>query len=167
MAVLTVLHYPDPRLRKIAEPVPAITPEIQILIDDMFETMYKDEGIGLAATQVNVQLRIIVMDLGSEKKEPFCFINPEIIHADGHEHMKEGCLSVPDIYEEVERAQYVRVKALDRQGEMIEFDANGLMAVCIQHEVDHLYGKLFIDHLSNLKRERIHKKIEKLRKHRL
>src|SRR3990167_5039392 len=159
MTVLTVLHYPDPRLRRIAEPVTTITPEIQVLIDDMFETMYNDQGIGLAATQVDVQKRIIVMDLGSDKKEQFAFINPEVVWSDGIEKSKEGCLSVTDIYEEVERAQKVRVKALNREGQSIEFDADNLLAVCIQHEIDHLNGKLFIDRLSRLKRERIDKKI--------
>jgi len=163
MAILTVLHYPDPRLRKIAESVHHIDNVIRQLVDDMFETMYQAPGIGLAATQVDVHKRIITIDISEDKSQPLCLINPEIINADGVEKMEEGCLSVPGIYEPVERADTITVKALNQEGKTYELKANGLLSVCIQHEMDHLQGKLFVDYLSELKRKRIRKKLEKLR----
>ena len=165
MALLEILEYPDPRLRKIAAPVKQVTPEIQTLIDDMFETMYDAPGIGLAATQVDQHIQLIVMDLSEDKSEPHVFINPEVTVLDGDpEKMQEGCLSVPGYYEDVERIEHVLIKALNRDGEAFELEATGLLAVCIQHEMDHLNGKLFIDYLSKLKRTRIKKKLEKQQK---
>ena len=165
MALLEILEYPDPRLRKIAAPVEQVTPEIQTLIDDMFETMYDAPGIGLAATQVDQHIQLIVMDLSEDKSEPHVFINPEVTVLDGDpEKMQEGCLSVPGYYEDVERIEHVLIKALNRDGEAFELEATGLLAVCIQHEMDHLNGKLFIDYLSKLKRTRIKKKLEKQQK---
>jgi len=162
MAILEILEYPDPRLRTIAEPVDAVTPEISTLIDDMFETMYDAPGIGLAATQVDQHIQLIVMDLSEDKSEPHVFINPEITILEGEpEKMQEGCLSVPGFYEDVERIEHVLIKALDRDGKPFELEATGLLAVCIQHEMDHLNGKLFVDYLSKLKRNRIKKKLEK------
>jgi peptide deformylase len=163
MAILTVLHYPDPRLRKIAQPVHHVDNTIRQLVDDMFETMYQAPGIGLAATQVDVHQRIITIDISEDKSEPVCLINPEIINADGVEKMEEGCLSVPGIYEPVERAERITVKAINQEGKSYEIQADGLLSVCIQHEMDHLQGKLFVDYLSELKRKRIRKKLEKLR----
>ena len=163
MAILNILHYPDPRLRKKALPVENVDSEIKQLVDNMFETMYQAPGIGLAATQADVQKRIIVIDISEDKSNPLCFINPEIIEAGGEEEMEEGCLSVPGIYEKVSRADHIRVRALDREGKPFEMDADGLLSVCIQHEMDHLEGKLFVDYLSELKRQRIRKKLEKLR----
>ena len=164
MALLEILHYPDKRLRTVASPVEHVDTSIRRLIDDMFETMYAAPGIGLAATQVNVHKRLIVMDISAEKNEPRCFINPEIIARDGTEVCEEGCLSVPDIYESVERAEHVVVSALDREGNRFTMGANGLLAVCIQHEMDHLEGKLFVDYLSPLKFQRIKKKLQKSRR---
>ena len=162
MAILEILEYPDPRLRTIAEPVDAVTPEISTLIDDMFDTMYDAPGIGLAATQVDQHIQLIVMDLSEDKSEPHVFINPEITILEGEpEKMQEGCLSVPGFYEDVERIEHVLIKALDRDGKPFELEATGLLAVCIQHEMDHLNGKLFVDYLSKLKRNRIKKKLEK------
>ena len=161
MAKLEILHFPDPRLRKKARPVSAVDDELRQLIDDMLETMYAAPGIGLAATQINVHRRLVVIDLSSEQNAPRVFINPEILAADGVEEMDEGCLSVPGIYERVQRAEHIRVRALDRDGQAFEQDAEGLLAVCIQHEIDHLDGKLFVDYLSALKRNRIRKKLEK------
>jgi len=161
MAKLEILHFPDPRLRKKARPVSAVDDALRQLIDDMLETMYAAPGIGLAATQINVHRRLVVIDLSSEQNEPRVFINPEILAADGVEEMDEGCLSVPGIYERVQRAEHIRVRALDRDGQAFEQDAEGLLAVCIQHEIDHLDGKLFVDYLSALKRNRIRKKLEK------
>jgi peptide deformylase len=163
MAILNILHYPDPRLRKKALPVENVDNEIKQLVDDMFETMYQAPGIGLAATQADVQKRIIVIDISEDKSNPLCFINPEIIATGGEEEMEEGCLSVPGIYEKVSRADHIKVRALDREGQTFEMDADGLLSVCIQHEMDHLEGKLFVDYLSELKRQRIRKKLEKLR----
>ncbi|WP_455209973.1 peptide deformylase [Kaarinaea lacus] len=163
MAILTVLHYPDPRLRKVAETVERVDDTIRQLVDDMFETMYQAPGIGLAATQVDVHKRIITIDISEDKSQPLCLINPEIIGSNGVEKMEEGCLSVPGIYEPVERAEKITVKALNPQGETYEMQADGLLSVCIQHEMDHLQGKLFVDYLSELKRKRIRKKLEKLR----
>jgi len=161
--ILEILEYPDPRLRTIARLVNEVTDDIRKLIDDMFETMYDAPGIGLAATQVNVHKQIIVMDLSEDKSEPRVFINPEVEVLEGdYEPMQEGCLSVPGFYEDVERIEHCRVRALDRNGEPFEIEARGLLAVCIQHEMDHLNGKLFVDYLSALKRNRIKKKLEKL-----
>ena len=161
MAILDILHFPDPRLRNKAKPVAQVDDSIRRLVDDMLETMYQAPGIGLAATQVNVAQRVVVIDLSEEKNEPLCLINPEILERDGVEQMEEGCLSVPGVYEQVSRANHIRVRALDREGNTFEMDAEGLLAVCIQHELDHLEGKLFVDYLSSLKRQRIRKKLEK------
>ena len=163
MAILTVLHYPDPRLRKVAEPVDHVDDEIRQLVDDMFETMYQAPGIGLAATQVDQHKRIITIDISEDKSQPLCLINPEIVASEGVEKMEEGCLSVPGIYEPVERAEKITVKALNHDGKSYQMQADGLLSVCIQHEMDHLQGKLFVDYLSELKRKRIRKKLEKLR----
>ena len=162
MALLEILEYPDPRLRTIAKPVKDITAGIDTLIDDMFETMYDAPGIGLAATQVDQHIQLIVMDISEEKDNPLVFINPEISVLDGEpEKMQEGCLSVPGFYEDVSRIEHVLIKAQDRKGKPFELEARGLLAVCIQHEMDHLNGKLFVDYLSVLKRNRIKKKLEK------
>ena len=161
MALLNILHYPDERLRTKAAPVETVDDELRTLIDDMFETMYEAPGIGLAATQVNVHKRFMVIDVSEEKNEPLVFINPQIIEHSGMEEMEEGCLSVPGIYEKVQRAEWIKVGATDRNGETFEMEADGLLAVCIQHEMDHLEGKLFVDYLSELKRGRIRKKLEK------
>lgn len=161
MALLDILHYPDARLRKVAKPVTEVTDATRQLIDDMFETMYAAPGIGLAATQVNVQERIVVIDVSEEGNEPIALVNPEILSKGGVEAMQEGCLSVPGFYETVERAEHIRFRYLDRDGKPVERDADGLLAVCVQHEIDHLDGKLFVDYLSDLKRGRIRKKLEK------
>jgi peptide deformylase len=161
MARLPILEYPDPRLRIRAEPVTEVDDSLKALIADMFETMYAAPGIGLAATQVNVHKRLLVVDTSAEGNEPYCLINPEIVSAEGQTTAEEGCLSVPEYYDYVERAAKIRVRALDRNGQPIEFDAEGLLAVCIQHEMDHLDGKLFVDYLSELKRERLKKKAVK------
>lgn len=165
MSLLNILEFPDQRLRKKAFPVNEVTSDTRKLVDDMFETMYESRGVGLAATQINVQQRVIVMDTSEEKDAPVCFINPEIIAKDGIEESEEGCLSVPGVFEKVKRAECIKVKALNRDGETFELEANDLLAVCIQHEIDHLEGKLFVDYLSPLKRQRIKKKMEK--KHKL
>ncbi len=161
MAILDILHFPDPRLRNKAKPVVQVDESIRRLIDDMLETMYQAPGIGLAATQVNVAKRVVVIDLSEEKNQPLCLVNPEILEKDGEEQMEEGCLSVPGVYEPVKRANQIRMRALDRDGIAFELEAEGLLAVCIQHELDHLEGKLFVDYLSSLKRQRIRKKLEK------
>ena len=161
MAQLTILHYPDPRLRRKAEPVARITPEIGKLIDDMAETMYAAPGIGLAAVQVNEAKRVVVIDISEGRDQLQVFINPEILSREGHQTLEEGCLSVPGIFEEVTRPARVRVRALDRDGKPFEIEAQGLLATCIQHEIDHLDGKVFVDHLSRLKQSRIRKKLEK------
>lgn len=162
MAILNILEFPDPRLRTIAKPVEQVDDAVRQLIDDMFETMYDAPGIGLAATQVNVHKRVVVMDLSEDKSEPRVFINPEFEPlTDQVDQYQEGCLSVPGFYENVDRPQQVRIKALDRDGQPYELIAEGLLAVCIQHECDHLNGKLFVDYLSTLKRDRIKKKLEK------
>lgn len=161
MAKLDILHYPDPRLRTVAKPVEVVDDEIRRLVDDMFETMYEAPGIGLAATQVNVHRRVIVIDVSEDRSDPRVFINPELLEKDGVEQMQEGCLSVPGYYDLVERAERIRVRALNRDGETFELEADGLLAVCVQHEIDHLNGKLFVDHLSELKRKRVRKKLEK------
>lgn len=161
MTILDILHFPDKRLRKICEPVVEVNDDIRRLLGDMLETMYAAPGIGLAAIQVNVHKRVLVVDVSEDRSEPLCFINPDIISLDGEEEMQEGCLSVPGFYETVKRAETIKVRALDREGRPFELDAGGLLAVCIQHEIDHLNGKLFVDYLSPLKRQRIRKKLEK------
>ena len=166
MALLKILEFPDPRLRTIAEPVEKVDDEIRQIIDDMFETMYDAPGIGLAATQVNIHKRIVVIDISEEGNEPRVLINPEFeVLTDDMDLMQEGCLSVPGFYENVERPERIKLKALDRDGEAYELVAEGLLAVCIQHELDHLNGQLFVDHISRLKRDRIRSKLEK--KHKL
>lgn len=166
MSKLTILEFPDPRLRTKAVAVAEVNDGIRRLIDDMTETMYAANGVGLAATQVNVHQRLVVIDVSEERNEPRAFINPEIISREGVEVSEEGCLSVPGSYEDVERAQMVTVRALDRNGVEFTLQADGLLAVCIQHELDHLEGKLFVDYLSELKRTRIRKKLEKEHKER-
>ncbi len=161
MTQLTILQFPDPRLRTVARPVSAVDDRVRSLIDDLFETMYAAPGIGLAATQCDVHERVIVVDVSDEGNEPLALVNPEILLRDGIERMDEGCLSVPGVFEEVERADRVKVRALDRAGRTFELEAHGLLAVCIQHEIDHLDGKLFVDYLSDLKRTRIRSKLEK------
>ncbi|QMU62053.1 MAG: peptide deformylase [Gammaproteobacteria bacterium] len=164
MAFLEILHFPDPRLRKKATPVDEVNEQVRQTVKDMFETMYEAPGIGLAATQVNIQQQIIVIDISEDKSESLCLINPQIIKKDGEEEMQEGCLSVPGIFENVQRAENITVQALDQQGVEFTLDADGLLAVCIQHEMDHLDGKLFVDYLSPLKKQRIKKKMLKLKK---
>jgi peptide deformylase len=166
MARLTILEFPDPRLRTRAQPVEHVDDELRKLIDDMFETMYAAPGIGLAATQVNVHKRVLVIDISETRDQPLALVNPEVIQRQGVEETEEGCLSVPGIYDKVTRAERIRVRALNRDGKLIEMEADGLLAVCIQHEIDHLDGKLFVDYLSDLKRTRIRKKLEKERKDR-
>lgn len=161
MALLDILIVPDPRLRRKASPVDAVDDDLRQLVGDMFETMYEAPGIGLAAVQVNVLKRVIVMDISEDRDQPLCLINPEIVEASGTQICEEGCLSVPEVFAEVQRAEQVRVRALDRDGEVFEMDADGLLAVCIQHEIDHLDGKLFVDYLSPLKRARIEKRLVK------
>lgn len=163
--ILDILEFPDPRLRTVAKPVDTVTDETRKLIDDMFETMYDAPGIGLAATQVNVHRQIIVIDLSDDRSEPLVLINPEIeVLAGNYQEMQEGCLSVPGFYEEVSRIDHIRIQAVGRDGEPFEREITGLLAVCIQHEMDHLKGKLFVDYLSPLKRTRIRKKLEKQHK---
>lgn len=165
MAILEILEYPDKRLRTLAKAVKTFDTKLSKLIEDMFETMYAAPGIGLAATQVDVHQQVIVMDLSEDKSEPLVFINPEVTVLEGEpEKMQEGCLSVPGFYEDIERIEHVLIKALDQHGKPFELEASGLLAVCIQHEMDHLNGKLFVDYLSNLKRNRIKKKLEKAHK---
>ena len=164
MTRLTILEYPDPRLRTRASPVAAVDAPLRDLIDDMFETMYAAKGIGLAATQVNVHKRVLVADISEGRTEPRVFVNPEILAKDGSETSQEGCLSVPGYYDEVQRAAPIRVRAQGRDGKPFEEDLDGLLAVCVQHEIDHLDGRLFVDYLSELKRQRVRKKIEKERR---
>ena len=164
MAILQILEFPDPRLRTRAEPVTQVDESIRRLADDMLQTMYAAPGIGLAASQVNVHKRVLVIDISEDHTEPRIFINPEIVSRDGDEETEEGCLSVPGIFEKVRRAERITVRALDRNGIQFELDADGLLAVCIQHEMDHLDGKLFVDYLSELKRTRIRSKLAKDRK---
>ena len=164
MALLEILHFPDPRLRLKAKPVAQVDDQVRQMVKDMFETIYDAPGIGLAATQVNIQLEVIVIDVSENKDEPLCLINPKIVAQDGTEEMQEGCLSVPGFYESVTRAESVKIQALNKDGDTFELTADGLLAVCIQHEMDHLQGKLFVDYLSPLKRQRIKKKLEKLEK---
>ena len=161
MSRLTILEFPDPRLRRVAKPVDAITENERRLAADMLETMYESRGIGLAATQVNQGVRVVVMDLSEDRSDPKVFINPEIIERQGSQKCEEGCLSVPGVYAEVKRAENVKVRALDADGEPFELDADGLLAVCIQHEIDHLDGKVFVDYLSPLKRRMLEKRLRK------
>ncbi len=165
MALLDILHYPDKRLRTIAQPVEQVDEQIRTLVADMFETMYAAPGIGLAATQVDVHQRVIVIDISEEKNQPLCLINPQIVSSDGVEMTQEGCLSVPEVYENVERAEHIKVHALDQNGDAYDLEAGGLLAVCIQHEMDHLVGKLFVDYLSPLKQQRLKKKMLKSQRH--
>jgi len=164
MAILPILEFPDPRLRKKAVPVVRVDDELRRLIDDMFETMYEAPGIGLAATQVDVHQRLLVADVSTEKNEPHVLINPEILEKGGVAITEEGCLSVPGYYEEVERADHVKVRYLDREGTAVEREFEGLLAVCVQHEIDHLNGRLFVDYLSEAKRQRIRKRLIKERR---
>jgi peptide deformylase len=164
MALLNILHFPDPRLRTIAKPVTEFDAELKQFVSNMFETMYEAPGIGLAATQVDRHIRLLVLDVSDARNQPRCLINPEIIESDGAEEMDEGCLSVPGFYEKVRRADHIRVRAQNEEGEVKEFEAEGIEAVCIQHEMDHLEGKLFVDYLSNLKRNRIRSKLIKMQK---
>ncbi len=165
MTKLKILEFPDPRLRKKAAPVEAVDDSIRELIDDMLETMYAAPGIGLAATQVDVHKRVLVADVSADKSAPHALVNPRILEKDGVAVTEEGCLSVPGYYEEVERAGHIRVSYLDREGVDAELEAEGLLAVCIQHEMDHLEGKLFVDYLSEAKRSRIRKRLERDRRH--
>lgn len=164
MAKLKILEFPDPRLRTKAAPVAEVNDELRTLIDDMFETMYEAPGIGLAATQVDVHRRLLVTDVSADRDAPYVLINPEILEMDGVTVSDEGCLSVPGYYEEVQRVEHIKVRFLDRQGDQVEMETEGLLAICIQHEMDHLDGKLFVDYLSEAKRGRIRKKLEKERR---
>lgn len=164
LSILTVLEFPDKRLRTIAKKVNVFDKKIEALIDDMLETMYDFKGVGLAATQVDIHQRVIVIDVSEEKDKPLCLINPEIIEKKGGGESEEGCLSVPGFFENVKRAEWVAVKAFDKQGKSFEIEADTLLSVCIQHEIDHLDGKLFVDYLSPLKRQRIKGKLEKTHK---
>ncbi|GAA6151421.1 peptide deformylase [Pseudoteredinibacter isoporae] len=163
MAILEILEFPDPRLRTTAEDVSEVNDEIRSLVDDMFDTMYDAPGVGLAATQVNVHKRVVVIDVSEEQDQPLVFINPqvEVLDQDSLHDYDEGCLSVPGFYETVSRPDRIRVTALDRDGKTFSLEPDGLLAVCIQHELDHLNGKLFVDYISNMKRQRIRKKLEK------
>lgn len=161
MAIREILTFPDPRLRKQAVPVSEVDRKLRKLADDMFETMYEAPGIGLAAVQIGEPLRLVVIDLSEEKNQPLCLINPTIVRREGEMEWEEGCLSVPGIFDQVKRASKIEVEALDLDGKRFRLEADGLLAVCIQHELDHLEGKLFIDYLSSLKRERIRKKLLK------
>jgi len=164
LSILTILEFPDERLRKKAAPVKSVDEKIKKLVDDMLETMYESKGVGLAATQVDVHQRVIVIDVSEEKNAPLSLINPEIIERDGIKESEEGCLSVPGFFEKVKRAEHIKVKAIDKEGQAFEFEARDLLAVCVQHEMDHLNGKLFVDYISSLKRQRIKKKLEKIHK---
>lgn len=164
MAKLEILEFPDKRLRTVAKAVDEVDETMRNLVSDMLETMYESRGVGLAATQVNVHQRILVMDVSEDGDQPQCFINPEIIAREGEQMREEGCLSVPGYFAKVQRAEKVTVRALNEKGEVFETDAEGLMSVCLQHEMDHLDGKLFVDYLSPLKRERLRKKLEKSHK---
>ncbi len=161
MAIRQILHYPDLRLRRRAEPVTHVDAHIRSVVDDMVETMYQAPGIGLAAPQIDVLKRIIVIDTSETKDDLHVFINPEIVSREGEQTLEEGCLSVPGIYDNVTRAERITVRALDREGQPFELEASGLLATCVQHEIDHLEGKLFVDYLSRLKQQRIRKKLQK------
>ena len=167
MALLNILHFPDPKLRTVAKPVTEFDDNLKRLAADMFETMYEAPGIGLAATQVDQHIRLLVMDVSENGDNPRCLINPEIIESDGEEEMDEGCLSVPGFYETVKRAERIRVRAQNTEGEFFELEVEGLESVCIQHEMDHLQGKLFVDYISSLKRNRIRSKLLKLKKQKM
>lgn len=164
MSTLQILEFPDPRLRTVAKPVEVFDAALSTLVDNMFETMYAANGIGLAATQVDVHQRLLVLDVSETRDEPHVYINPELVETEGSETCEEGCLSVPGIYAEVSRAEKVRVRAQDRNGETFERDLDGMHAICLQHEMDHLKGKLFVDYLSPLKRNMVRKKLEKQRR---
>jgi len=166
MTKLAILEYPDPRLRKTAKRVESVDDAVRQLAADLLETMYAAKGVGLAATQVDIHRRVIVLDVSEERNQPMVFINPELLKAEGRGPGEEGCLSVPDVFDKVQRATHIRVRALGSDGEPFEMDADGLLAVCIQHEMDHLEGKLFVDYLSELKRQLIRKRLEKERKQR-
>ncbi len=166
MAKLRILEFPDPRLRTQAQPVEAVDDALRALIDDMFETMYEAPGIGLAATQVDVHRRLLVADVSGDRSAPYALINPVILEKDGVTVTEEGCLSVPGYYDEVERANHIRVRYIGRDGTELEMEAEGLLAVCIQHEIDHLDGRLFVDYLSEAKRQRIRKRLDKERRQR-
>ena len=166
MAIRTILEFPDPRLRTRAQPVSRFDADLHRIVDDMLETMYAAPGIGLAATQVDVHQRLIVIDLSADRNDPLVLINPEILVREGEVATEEGCLSVPGYFDEVKRAAKIRVRAQDRDGNTLERDCEEMLAVCVQHEMDHIDGKLFVDYLSNLKRERVRKKLEKERKER-
>jgi peptide deformylase len=166
MTKLAILEYPDPRLRKTAQRVESVDDAVRQLTRDLLETMYAAKGVGLAATQVDVHRRVIVLDVSEERNQPMVFINPELLKAEGRGPGEEGCLSVPDVFDKVQRATHIRVRALGTDGEPFEMDADGLLAVCIQHEMDHLVGKLFVDYLSELKRQLIRRRLEKERKQR-
>jgi peptide deformylase len=166
MTKLAILEYPDPRLRKTAKRVESVDDAVRQLAADLLETMYAAKGVGLAATQVDVHRRVIVLDVSEERNQPMVFINPELLKTEGRGPGEEGCLSVPDVFDKVQRATHIRVRALGRDGEAFEMDADGLLAVCIQHEMDHLEGKLFVDYLSELKRQLIRRRLEKERKQR-
>ena len=164
MTILKILEFPDPRLRTTATPVDVVDDALRQIISDMFETMYEAPGIGLAASQVDLHKRLLVADVTSDKSDPHVLINPEILAMDGQQVSEEGCLSVPGYYEEVERAEHIRVRYLDREGKVTEKDMEGMLAVCVQHEIDHLDGKLFVDYLSEAKRQRIRKRLMKERR---
>ena len=166
MTKLAILEYPDPRLRKTAKRVESVDDAVRQLVADLLETMYAAKGVGLAATQVDIHRRVIVLDVSEERNQPMAFINPELLKAEGRGPGEEGCLSVPDVFDKVQRATHIRVRALGSDGEPFEMDADGLLAVCIQHEMDHLEGKLFVDYLSELKRQLIRRRLEKERKQR-
>jgi peptide deformylase len=166
MTKLVILEYPDPRLRKTAEPALVVDDALRQLADDLLETMYAANGVGLAATQVDVHKRLLVLDVSEERNQPLILINPEILSAEGRAPGEEGCLSLPGIYDKLERAERIKVRALDRDGVRFEFGADGMLAVCIQHEMDHLEGKLFVDYLSELKRQLIRRRLQKERKQR-
>ncbi|TCP97281.1 peptide deformylase [Cricetibacter osteomyelitidis] len=164
MAILDIVHFPDERLRTVAQPVTEFNDELQTFIDDMFDTMYHDQGIGLAATQVDVHKRVITIDIEGDKTNQIVLINPEILESSGETGIEEGCLSIPDCRGFVPRKEKVKVKALNRHGEEFVLEADDLLAICIQHEIDHLNGVLFVDYLSPLKRQRIKEKMLKLQK---
>jgi len=164
LSIRTVLEFPDRRLRTKAKEVTVFDQAIKKLVADMIETMYEAKGVGLAATQINEHQRVIVIDVSEEKNEPLCLINPEIIEKEGVEESEEGCLSVPGFFENITRAEHVKIKAQDKEGKPFEMEAGELLSVCIQHEMDHLEGKLFVDYLSPLKRRRIKAKLDKIHK---
>src|SRR5882672_8943512 len=166
MPKLAILEYPGPRLRKTAKRVESVDDAVRQLAADLLETMYAAKGVGLAATQVDIHRRVIVLDVSEERNQPMVFINPELLKAEGRGPGEEGCLSVPDVFDKVQRATHIRVRALGSDGEPFEMDADGLLAVCVQHEMDHLEGKLFVDYLSELKRQLIRRRLEKERKQR-